>query len=59
MPAKVIFSEQQALAAAHAVAALPVSDAATRDRLYPLEALLLFSRPNHRQRALSEGSGNL
>ncbi len=45
-PARVIFSEQQAIAAAHDVAALAVRDAATRDRerIYPDEALSLFSR---------------
>ncbi|WP_147197401.1 SfnB family sulfur acquisition oxidoreductase [Pantoea sp. MBD-2R] len=45
-PAAVLDSEQQALAAARQVAALAVADAATRDRdrIYPLEALSLFSR---------------
>ncbi len=45
-PAQVIFTEEQAIEAAQAVAALALSDAATRDRerIYPLDALKLFSR---------------
>ncbi|MFS2225933.1 SfnB family sulfur acquisition oxidoreductase [Pantoea sp. B65] len=44
--AQVIFSDEQAISAASAVAALALTDAATRDRdrIYPLEALSLFSR---------------
>uniref|UniRef100_UPI00055959BF acyl-CoA dehydrogenase family protein n=1 Tax=Erwinia oleae TaxID=796334 RepID=UPI00055959BF len=44
--AKVINTEQDAIDAAHAVAALAMGEAAQRDRqrIYPLEALALFSR---------------
>jgi len=45
-PARVILSDELALCAARAVAELALRDAATRDRerIYPLEALELFSR---------------
>ncbi|MCU5772473.1 SfnB family sulfur acquisition oxidoreductase [Erwiniaceae bacterium BAC15a-03b] len=45
-PAQVIFSDEQAIRAAHTVAGLALSEAVIRDRerLYPLEALSLFSR---------------
>jgi len=45
-PAQVISSHDQAIRAAHAVAELATGDAALRDRdrIYPLEALSLFSR---------------
>ncbi|WAT02597.1 SfnB family sulfur acquisition oxidoreductase [Rouxiella chamberiensis] len=44
--AQVLTTEQQALEAAHTVAALAITEAAHRDRerIYPLEALALFSR---------------
>lgn len=45
-PAEVIFNEEQAILAAHAVAELAIGNAAVRDRdrIYPVEALSLFSR---------------